>query len=65
MELEDGVLYYPWPCGDKFQISITQLAKGEKIGICPSCSLKIEIIFELEDLNEVLTDMGGEPVSVY
>ena len=22
MDFEDGKFYYPWPCGDKFQINI-------------------------------------------
>mmetsp|Transcript_403 Transcript_403/g.372 ORF Transcript_403/g.372 Transcript_403/m.372 type:complete len:86 (-) Transcript_403:31-288(-) len=64
MELEEGILYYPCPCGDRFQISIEQLYKNDKIGICPSCSLKIEIIFEKEDLDEAIIDMGGQPITV-
>ena len=63
MELEEGILYYPCPCGDRFQISVEQLYKGEKIGICPSCSLKIEVIFEREDLNDTIVEMGGQPIT--
>ncbi|CAI2383650.1 unnamed protein product [Moneuplotes crassus] len=64
MEYEDGILYYPCPCGDRFQIPAESLAGGEKIATCPSCSLKIEVIFELDELNETLTDLAGEPISV-
>mmetsp|Transcript_39956 Transcript_39956/g.45848 ORF Transcript_39956/g.45848 Transcript_39956/m.45848 type:complete len:86 (+) Transcript_39956:60-317(+) len=64
MELEDGVLYYPCPCGDRFRITVEQLSKGEKIAICPSCSLKIEVIFEVEGLSDVIVDLGGEPIAV-
>ena len=41
---------YPCPCGDQFQISIDDLRDGEEIAVCPSCSLQIRVIFDLEDL---------------
>lgn len=41
---------YPCPCGDKFEISISDLRDGEEIAVCPSCSLMIRVIFEVEDL---------------
>lgn len=44
--------YYPCPCGDQFQVAIDDLADGETIATCPSCSLMIEVIFEPEDLEQ-------------
>lgn len=44
---------YPCPCGDKFIITLEDLLDGEDIGICPSCTLRIRIIFEEEDLPEL------------
>ena len=41
---------YPCPCGDKFEINIDDLRDGEDIAVCPSCSLMIRVIFDLEDL---------------
>ncbi|GAB7349147.1 hypothetical protein MBLNU459_g8087t1 [Dothideomycetes sp. NU459] len=41
---------YPCPCGDKFEISIDDLRDGEEIAVCPSCSLMIRVIFEVDDL---------------
>ena len=41
---------YPCPCGDKFRISLADLWDGEDIAPCPSCTLRIEIIYEEEDL---------------
>jgi len=38
--------HYPCPCGDRFEISISDLQDGETIAVCPSCSLQIKIIFE-------------------
>ena len=60
---EDGetiknIFFYPCPCGDKFRITLDQLKKGEKIAECPSCSLKIEIIFENDELSSHMTDLG-------
>lgn len=42
--------HYPCPCGDRFEISIDDLRDGEEIAVCPSCSLMIKVIFEVEDL---------------
>ena len=44
---------YPCPCGDKFRITLEELHDGEDIANCGSCSLRIQIIFEPEDLPEL------------
>lgn len=36
----------PCPCGDKFQITLAQLEGGYAVAECPSCSLKVRIIFD-------------------
>ncbi|KAM0707139.1 hypothetical protein Q7P35_006470 [Cladosporium inversicolor] len=41
---------YPCPCGDRFQITIDDLRDGEEIAVCPSCSLMIRVIFDVDDL---------------
>ena len=53
IEIEDmswddakGVYHYPCPCGDRFEISRTQLANYEDIATCPSCSLIIRVIYD-------------------
>ncbi|KAJ5871789.1 uncharacterized protein N7529_004142 [Penicillium soppii] len=38
---------YPCPCGDRFEIAIDDLRDGEDIGVCPSCSLMIRVIFDV------------------
>ncbi|GMN37505.1 hypothetical protein TIFTF001_006868 [Ficus carica] len=40
---------YPCPCGDLFQITKNDLSLGEDIARCPSCSLYITVIYNLED----------------
>ncbi len=50
LEFEDGKFFYPCPCGDKFQISLEQLRGGETIATCPSCSLKLMVIYEADFL---------------
>ncbi|CAK9867542.1 unnamed protein product [Sphagnum jensenii] len=40
---------YPCPCGDLFQIIKKNLKMGEEIARCPSCSLYITVIYNLED----------------
>ena len=53
VEIEDmawdpvkGVYHYPCPCGDRFEISRSQLANYEDIATCPSCSLIIRVIYD-------------------
>ncbi|XP_028083318.1 diphthamide biosynthesis protein 3-like [Camellia sinensis] len=40
---------YPCPCGDLFQITKEDLKIGEAIARCPSCSLYITVIYNIED----------------
>ncbi|ODV88629.1 hypothetical protein CANCADRAFT_29424 [Tortispora caseinolytica NRRL Y-17796] len=46
------IFTYPCPCGDKFQITLWDLADGEDTAVCPSCSLMIQVIFEPEYIAE-------------
>lgn len=43
---------YPCPCGDRFAISLDDLADQEDIAVCPSCSLMVKVIFEPDDLQQ-------------
>ncbi len=40
------IYHYPCPCGDRFEIGLADLIDGEDIGVCPSCSLMIKVIYE-------------------
>ncbi|KAK4213615.1 hypothetical protein V8F33_001924 [Rhypophila sp. PSN 637] len=44
------IYHYPCPCGDKFEISLADLRDKEDIAVCPSCSLMIRVIFDVNDL---------------
>ena len=44
------IYHYPCPCGDRFEINIEDLRDGEEIAVCPSCSLQIRVIFDVDDL---------------
>ncbi|XP_065059416.1 diphthamide biosynthesis protein 3-like [Rhopilema esculentum] len=41
--------YYPCPCGDRFAITKEELENGEDVATCPSCSLIVRVIYDLED----------------
>eukprot|EP00461_Guttulinopsis_vulgaris_P001682 UN01682 len=41
--------FYPCPCGDKFTISMSDLKNGDDIATCPSCSLRVKIIYDRDD----------------
>lgn len=49
------IYHYPCPCGDRFEICIDDLRDGEEIAVCPSCSLMIRVIFEVDELPTVET----------
>jgi len=44
------IYHYPCPCGDRFEIAIADLRDQEDIAVCPSCSLMVRVIFEVDDL---------------
>lgn len=50
MEYDDETetYFYPCPCGDRFQITKEELESGEEVATCPSCSLIIRVIYDLE-----------------
>ncbi|KAK0740424.1 hypothetical protein B0T18DRAFT_330960 [Schizothecium vesticola] len=45
--------HYPCPCGDKFEIALVDLLDEEDIAVCPSCSLMVRVIFEVDNLPKV------------
>jgi|EP00979_Chaetoceros_neogracilis_P013767 diphthamide biosynthesis protein 3 len=67
VEIEDldydpiELLYtYPCPCGDNFRITLEDLWDGEDIAPCPSCTLRIMIIYEEEDLPPLPEDSDDD-----
>lgn len=53
IEIEDftwdplaNVFHYPCPCGDRFEITKSQLRDGDEVARCPSCSLLVRVIYE-------------------
>mmetsp|Transcript_9888 Transcript_9888/g.13987 ORF Transcript_9888/g.13987 Transcript_9888/m.13987 type:complete len:98 (+) Transcript_9888:93-386(+) len=57
------VYTYPCPCGDKFRITLEELWDGEDIAPCPSCTLRIMIIYDEDDLPP-LPDDNSETTEV-
>jgi hypothetical protein len=60
VEIEDMVFdkeklefTYPCPCGDKFSISLEELDDGEDVASCPSCTLRIRVIFDTDFIDKV------------
>ncbi|CAH8506004.1 unnamed protein product [Schistosoma turkestanicum] len=41
---------YPCPCGDRFLITKEDLLSGDDIARCPSCSLYIRVIYDMENI---------------
>ena len=62
---ETEIYYYPCPCGDKFNISLEELYDGEDIATCPSCTLRIRVIFDEESLPPLREDSDlNQPASI-
>ena len=54
---EDQLMYfYKCPCGDLFEISLEELHDGEDIALCPSCSLKLRVLYEESSLLPLPTE---------
>lgn len=45
------LFHFPCPCGDQFEITIEDLMDGDEIGRCPSCSLIIRVIYEMDQID--------------
>ncbi len=45
------------PCGDLFQITPEELLDGEDIARCPSCSLYVVVVYELDDIPNYLAKL--------
>ncbi|XP_072040156.1 diphthamide biosynthesis protein 3-like [Amphiura filiformis] len=54
---ETETYHYPCPCGDRFEITKEELESGEEEATCPSCSLIVKVIYDLEDF------MQGEEIA--
>ncbi|KAK4533541.1 hypothetical protein CCYA_CCYA17G4423 [Cyanidiococcus yangmingshanensis] len=39
---------YNCPCGDLFVLTVAEMRRGEQIAKCPSCSLRIRVIYDVE-----------------
>ena len=63
----EQIYTYPCPCGDRFIISLEELLDGEDIAPCPSCTLRIRVIFDEESLpalKESTTDQEANKESI-
>ena len=47
---------YQCPCGDIFRITLEELHDGEDIAKCPSCTLRIMVIYDIDDLPALPTE---------
>ncbi|KTW32205.1 diphthamide biosynthesis protein 3 [Pneumocystis jirovecii RU7] len=51
-DTELQIYHYPCPCGDRFEISLNDLRKGDEIAYCPSCSLMVRVIYDQDKFLE-------------
>ena len=62
---EDGGSFtYPCPCGDRFILSAEELLGGEDVAPCPSCSLRIRVIFDADTLEAVIAAAAAKAAAV-
>ncbi|CAG8818241.1 19484_t:CDS:2, partial [Racocetra persica] len=58
--------HYPCPCGDRFEITMTDLLDGEDIARCPSCSLMVRVIYDPDDFydkNQTTINLEQEAIA--
>jgi len=55
---------YQCPCGDLFVITLEELEDGEDIAHCPSCTLKVRVIFDEEALTKYQSRIAAKEESV-
>jgi len=54
---------YSCPCGDLFSITLEELANGEDIARCPSCSLYLTVIYDNADFQGATPEVSqGRPL---
>ena len=58
-DVEKETFFYPCPCGDKFFITLAELTDGDDIATCPSCSLTIRVVYDPEDLDEIVEEASN------
>lgn len=58
MTLEDGVLRFPCPCGDLFELLLEDFIAGKDVAQCPTCSLTIKVLFSAEERRNFLASSG-------
>jgi len=63
LDEEREMYHYPCPCGDRLEITLKALELGEDVATCPSCSLFIRVIYDLEQFVKLETLSLGGPVS--
>ncbi|EPE07705.1 diphthamide biosynthesis protein 3 [Ophiostoma piceae UAMH 11346] len=72
VEIEDmtwdesrGLYTHPCPCGDRFEIALEDLLdESNDIAVCPSCSLMIRVIYDLDTLPQGANGASGGSVAV-
>ncbi|KAL2149742.1 hypothetical protein VTH82DRAFT_8394 [Thermothelomyces myriococcoides] len=58
------IYHYPCPCGDRFEIALCDLMDGQDIAVCPSCSLMIRVIFDVDNLPKPPSPEQGGQVAI-
>lgn len=51
---ETETFTYPCPCGDEFSVTKEELFDGQKYARCPSCSLMVMVVFNMDDLESII-----------
>lgn len=59
MTLEDGVLRFPCPCGDLFELLLEDFIAGNDVAQCPTCSLTVKVLFTKEEKSSFLPVNGA------
>ena len=63
-DADERLYQYQCPCGDLFEITLEELWDGDDVAHCPSCTLKVRVIFDKEQLPPLPTSTStSSPVT--
>lgn len=54
---ETEAWYYDCPCGDKFIFTTDDLKNKEEFAYCPSCTLVLRVIYEVDLIDDYLQNL--------
>ena len=60
---ETQTWFYACPCGDRFFFPLADALAGEDVARCPSCSLLLRVVYDVDEIEARFGDAAAPPSS--